>query len=312
VRRGKILVALSCVLATIAWTTPAIGAEPLISANDGIAWDGTSTWVVPQSTNVGRTSALSLSQPPNPGTAPPGPNSGSTPSSLRGGGLGRVTPNIIFGADNRVAVGNNNTSYPYRAIVYIETGGGSWCSGYLYGPRAVATAAHCIYENGAYKNIGRIYAGRNGTSSPYGSCGWELVLIPNGWKQFEDAQWKYDYGTIVLNCTIGNTVGWLGYSTTTGNMNGVAFNLEGYPQDKPARTMWRSPGTITDVATDIFHFNADTKPGNSGGGMRKADNYVIGIYSHDSVALGFNAAVRFTSTVFNNLRSWRDARLVGG
>lgn len=225
--------------------------------------------------------------------------------------VGDAEPNIIFGSDNRVAVGNNNTTYPYRTIVYIETGGGGWCSGYLYGPRAVTTAAHCLYDNGHWKAIGKIYAGRNGTSKPYGSCGWELLFVPSGWKQYEETQWKYDYGAIVLTCTVGNTVGWLGYSTCTTGCLGTSINLEGYPNDKAAATMWRSPGKITDVSTDILHFDADTKPGNSGGGLRKADNYVVGINSHDSSLLYFNAAVRITTTIFNNLKSWRDARLVG-
>jgi len=46
--------------------------------------------------------------------------------------------------------------------------------------------------------------------------------------------------------------------------------------------------------------------------LRKANNYVVGINSHDSNLLYFNGAVRITTTVFNNLKSWRDSRLVGG
>ncbi len=101
------------------------------------------------------------------------------------------------------------------------------------------------------------------------------------------------------------------FSTSSDSIGGTSINVEGYPQDKPSATMWRSPGKTTDVSTDILHTDADLVGGNSGGGLRKADNYVVGIYTHDSNLLYFNGATRITLTVFNNLKSWRDSRLVG-
>lgn len=171
----------------------------------------------------------------------------------------------------------------------------------------VATAAHCLYKDGSWVSPGRIIPARDGTSFPYGYCGWTRLFVPDGFVQYETTQWKYDYGAIKLNCSIGNTVGWLGYVVTTGNVNGTAIKIDGYPQGKsPSSSMWQSPGGITDSATDILHYDADTWPGNSGSYVRRrSDDKIIAINSHDSHLLNFNAGTRITSTVSGNLALWK-------
>jgi V8-like Glu-specific endopeptidase len=133
---------------------------------------------------------------------------------------------------------------------------------------------------------------------------WLMLLVENN----RAVGLEYDYGIINLNCTIGQTVGWLSFGVRS-NQLGIPVRIDGYPQadGKPASTMWQSPGKITDESTDIWHYDADTWHGDSGAYVRRsADNVVMGINSHDSNLLNFNAGVRFTLSVYNNLTSWRD------
>jgi glutamyl endopeptidase len=256
--------------------------------NDGIAWNGTQETRIPYV-------AVEPSLGPNGELTQPG-FEGLAPE-----------PDIVFGSDDSTRV-NPTTSFPYRAVVYIETGGGSWCTGWMAYSNSVATAAHCLYDNGAWKSVGLIYPGKNGSTNPYGSCSWWRIIVPSGWITYEEDEYKYDYGIINLNCTIGQTVGWLSFGVRS-NQLGIPVRIDGYPQadGKPASTMWQSPGKITDESTDIWHYDADTWHGDSGAYVRRsADNVVMGINSHDSNLLNFNAGVRFTLSVYNNLTSWRD------
>ncbi len=101
---------------------------------------------------------------------------------------------IVIGTDNRVRV-NPTTVYPSSAIVQIvRTTGG--CTGWLYGPSIIATAGHCVHPGGGANGGGgngfyprgdfQIIPGRNGASTPYGTCTATQLLSVNGWTQSGD------------------------------------------------------------------------------------------------------------------------------
>jgi glutamyl endopeptidase len=122
----------------------------------------------------------------------------------------------------------------------------------MNGAKAVATAAHCLYENGAWKSIDYVAPGKTGTTEPYGKCDALRIVVSQAWTVFEDEQWKYDYGVINLNCAIGNQIGWISYGVRS-NQEGVQARIDGYPggaSGKPARTMWQAPGkSLTNLTT---------------------------------------------------------------
>ncbi|MET1138381.1 trypsin-like serine protease, partial [Bacillus subtilis] len=88
----------------------------------------------------------------------------------------------VIGSDDRTRV-TNTTAYPYRAIVHISSSIGS-CTGWMIGPKTVATAGHCIYDtsSGSFAGTATVSPGRNGTSYPYGSVKSTRYFIPSGWR----------------------------------------------------------------------------------------------------------------------------------
>ena len=168
----------------------------------------------------------------------------------------------IIGADERTKV-TDTTVYPQRAMVLITTSTGR-CSGTMINPNTVLTAGHCVHgggSTGAWKSNVRVYPGRNGPLSPFGSCGSRTLYSVVGWVR--DRNELYDYGVIKLDCSIGNTVGWLGIWWQSASLVGIEAIIEGYPGDKPLE-QWRSKGTVrVSDGFQIFYQN-DTMPGNSG------------------------------------------------
>lgn len=229
-------------------------------------------------------------------------------------GAGRES---IIGADSRVLV-NPTTSYPARAVVLITFDGGR-CTGWLYGPDIVGTAGHCVHSGGSggswFTNV-RVYPGRNGSSSPYGSCSARRLHSVVGWTDSSDE--NYDYGAIKLNCSIGNTTGWFGYWRQSATLTGLPTIISGYPGDKPL-TQWKSTDQVrVTQARKIFYLN-DTVGGMSGSpvyynrpagspfcsgncSMAIHTNGLHGSSSHSE----YNHGTRIVQPVFDNLFNWKN------
>ena len=121
---------------------------------------------------------------------------------------------------------------------------GGRCSGWLYGNDIVATAGHCVHDGGPggnWKQNVQVFPGRNGNSSPYGSCTARRLHSVNGWVNSSNEE--YDYGAIKLNCSIGNTTGWFGYWWQSASLNNGGSIINGYPGDKPL-TQWKSADSV--------------------------------------------------------------------
>ena len=175
-----------------------------------------------------------------------------------------VSIESIIPPDQRVRV-NPTTTYPARAIVLITSANGGRCTGWLYGKDIVATAGHCVHDGGSggsWKTKVRVYPGRNGTSSPYGSCSSKRLYSVKGWTK--DRNEKQDYGAIKLNCSIGKTTGWFGYWWQSASLKNLPSIINGYPGDK-RRQQWRSKDKIRVSQTRQVFYKNDTLPGMSGG-----------------------------------------------
>lgn len=233
-------------------------------------------------------------------------------------GLGRGSLESIIGADNRIRV-TNTRIFPYRAVALITFNGGR-CTGWFYGPDVVATAGHCVHSggsNGAWKSNVRVYPGRNGSSSPYGSCTAKRLYSVTGWVTNNNEQ--YDYGVVKLNCKLGNTVGWFGRWWQSASLTGISQTVSGYPGDKPL-TQWRSTGSIAVTqARQVFYKN-DTAAGQSGAPVYQnraaGSNFCSGYCGMAIHTTGLhggsphsqnNHGTRITQDVANNLTTWRNA-----
>ncbi|QHZ49218.1 serine protease [Bacillus sp. NSP9.1] len=219
----------------------------------------------------------------------------------------------VIGTDNRTRV-SNTTAYPYRAIVHISSSIGS-CTGWLIGPKTVATAGHCVYDtaSGSFAGTATVSPGRNGSSYPYGSVKSTRYFIPSGWRS---GNTNYDYAAIELSEPIGNTVGYFGYSYTTSSLTGTNVTISGYPGDKPSGTQWQHSGPITVSETYKLQYSIDTYGGQSGSPVFEQSSsrtncsgpcslavHTNGVYGGSS----YNRGTRITKEVFDNLTNWKNS-----
>jgi glutamyl endopeptidase len=260
-----------------------------------------------------------------------------TPESIIGQGAESVQPNDSFPktALDTVAYGNTDrvgesiinwdsrtrsytVNYPSRAIVFIEYNGAHLCTGYMYSARMVATAGHCVHTggtSGGWRNpsLYRVYPGRDGASSPYGSCTVSRLHSVVGWTQSRNP--RYDYGAMRLNCTIGNTVGWFGlYDVGAAALNQAAI-IGGYPGDKP-RQNWTSADKIRSTSAEMLGYRMDTVGGHSGSpiwhdrsdGTAANGAWAIAVHAYGVGTLGanMNSGPRLSAPRIQNYVNWRD------
>lgn len=177
----------------------------------------------------------------------------------------------VIGSDDRSRVTTTST-YPSRAIGQLTfrtpTGRSAKCTGWLVSTRLVLTSGHCVHNgrgtsNGWYSNM-RFYPGRNGGSSPYGSCSADHLATLTGW--YSNADPVYDMGALRLNCAMGSTVGWLGFVRHKGldATTGMAATVRGYPADRSSGTMWTHSGSIAASQTKSLFYRMDSFGGQSG------------------------------------------------
>ena len=226
----------------------------------------------------------------------------------------------VIGADGRVQI-TGTTTFPYRAVVHITRNGNGWCSGWMINANTVATAGHCVAPGGTgafYSGTFRVFPGRNGASTPYGSCTARRLYSVSGWVSSGDE--TYDYGALKLDCTVGNSTGWFGFWWQSATLTGLSATTSGYPADKPFGTMWRSIDQVR-VTHDrqIFYLN-DTFNGQSGSPVYQnrpsGSSFCVGQCAMGIHAYGLhgssphstnNHGTRITQPVFNNLVNWRNA-----
>ncbi|SDM94348.1 glutamyl endopeptidase [Streptomyces sp. cf386] len=221
-----------------------------------------------------------------------------TPEDTSGGD---VSIDSVIGTDNRTRI-TATTSHPSRAIVYL-TSSDARCTGFLVSKDTVVTAGHCVHPGGTGSTADffsdfRAYPGKNGSSNPYGSCGWTQVWTDNAWINDEDG--SHDWGVIKLNCSIGNTVGWLGYRWQGASLNGTSVTVRGYPDDKAYATLWTHSGSIQYSYTNILGYTIDTGAGQSGSPAYDANLYAVGIHVRGAGgSIAYNQAKRITESLFD-------------
>lgn len=234
--------------------------------------------------------------------------------SVAYGSVGKRGRSVI-NWDSRRRVYTN--AYPSRAIVFIELNGQHHCTGWMYAANMVATAGHCVHTGGSSgtwynRTQMRVYPGRDGSASPYGFCTVSRLHSVTGWTQSKN--FRFDYGAMRLNCTVGTRVGTFGMYTSESLLNTPAI-ISGYPGDKP-RDQWTSSDKIRSVSPEMIGYRMDTVGGHSGSpvwhdrdeALATSGAWVIGVHNYGVGAFGtqMNAAARLTQARINNYVSWRN------
>ena len=204
------------------------------------------------------------------------------------------------------------TTYPARATVAILYPGKPTCTGFLIGPSTVITAGSCVAGQRSWRDPARfrVVAGKNGAVEPYGSCGATSIATVVGW--YEYLRPTYNYGSISLDCTIGNTVGWYGYFWTSQyGMNNIPITINGYPSDVFPGTQFKSVGrsTVTDDQRVYYTIPVVGQPGSpvwTAITRASCTPCVLGIHGYDGPpAYNQSSGVKINRSVFRNLWFWK-------
>ncbi len=228
----------------------------------------------------------------------------------------------IFGKDDRTQISNTRV-YPWSAIALIRIYWsaddlvGDSCTGWMIGPSALATAAHCIYQGGhPYRVV--VKPAMNSADPeqlPFGACAVESQIVPDAWVRSRDLQ--YDYGVLRLGCTAGLQTGTLGFKATSGDWMGKTLRLSGYPGDKPGRTMWTALGQVTSSSAKGLYYDIDMWPGQSGSPVWDTSDpscpyCVVAINSSQFPAPTMNFGARIDLAAFDFLQREKDYRPAAG
>ena len=217
---------------------------------------------------------------------------------------------VVIGADNRVRI-NPTTSYPWRAICSLlirsKTGKNYIGTGWMVGPGTVITAGHCVYLHGegGWAQYIDVIPARNGSLRPYGTIRSSNLRSVTGWTNSKNR--SNDYGAIILNTKIGNTVGYFGYANKSASyIKSKTLNLSGYPGDKGGSTQWFMARKCKSVGSRTITYDIDTAGGQSGSPVwykSGSSRYAVGIHTNGHSS--GNSATRIVSAVFNNIKSWK-------
>lgn len=212
----------------------------------------------------------------------------------------------IIGIDNRITV-DNPSVYPYSAIAYLKVTaecGCSWSgSGFMVGPDAMMTAAHCVVCSEHGKTAEKITAYFGYTSEKNylykyskGTTYWYNTNYDYKGNTTKNIAWDYAY--IKLKERVGDKVGWFAMRAESDDvLDFSAFELAGY-RDGVLKTGWG----MTNVENEyIITYTNDTLPGNSGSPVFTDDYYVVAVHIASREG-GKNVGRRITSTLLNSMR----------
>jgi len=222
---------------------------------------------------------------------------------------------VVIGTDERIQI-TDTEQYPWRvtaSLLITAADNSQWIgTGWFISPRTLITAGHCVYiqhsgvpgRDGWVKKI-QVMPGRNGQVLPFGGKSATEFWTVQGWglRGLEN----YDYGAIILPAPFEQELGYMGFGVyDDALLLASVANVEGYPGDKPAGTLWYDNRQISSVTTDKVYYAADTAGGQSG-----ANVYIIKNGMRSAVAIHTyggntaNSGTRISSQVFANLESWK-------
>ncbi len=212
---------------------------------------------------------------------------------------------------------NNATNGQYRNTVHlaVSKGGKTYqATGFMIGPNAVATCGHVIYSNSNYATNIVVTPARANNSTPYGTANATHYVMSTGW--IDDGDSEYDWGIILLDSNIGESVGYLGLRWQSASYNNTNIIINGYPgtvgNNTNNKIMHYSTGKISSSATRILYSNNTNLDEGASGGPVYFYSSSSG-YTAIAIAMGAtstsNAFVRITEELYDIFVSYRNSRV---
>ena len=221
---------------------------------------------------------------------------------------------VIVDIDDRVRI-TQTTQIPWRRIcalrIQFPSGATYRGTGFLIGPRAVATAGHCVYlhNQGGWARKVTVIPGCNGSSTPYGQAESGSLRSVGGWVTSRKPE--SDYGCVMLPAGTfgGRNLGSFGFAAfDSAALLAQAAVLAGFPGDKPFAELWGASRFIKTVTAKTLIYNTASMGGQSGAPVyvkRNGQRYVVGIHNYGATT--GNSATRVTKPVYDRLRAWSQA-----
>lgn len=216
----------------------------------------------------------------------------------------------IIGADNRTTISNPKV-YPYRAIAYLVVKARCGCNwtatGFMVGPSAMMTAAHCLVcsDHGKPAESMTAYFGYTSSKNYYYKYDKQATFWYGTDFSNDDGTYGYnghldwDYAYVKLSERVGDKVGWFGlYPKSDADLDSSSYELAGY-RDGVLKTGWG----VTSVYNDYrISYTNDTLPGNSGCPVFTDDYYVVAINVAHKNDGSINWGRRITWSLINYMR----------
>jgi V8-like Glu-specific endopeptidase len=205
-----------------------------------------------------------------------------------------IPDDTVWVSDQTTYVGADHDTFPYSAVVYIESTFPSGISyrgsGAVVGKNDVLTASHAVYSlpDGGLADEIRVYPGRDDTSIPmgpyYGGQVNYFEVDQDGDGALSQQDSEDDLAIVGFDFSFGTQTGWFGLDPD--GPSGY-YNATGYPSiydDDAGARMTNSYGLATKAdGFQVFNYDTiETNPGNSGGPIWYEDDsspYIVGVSS---------------------------------